>query len=166
MTRPVPTTGARRCSLASSCGRDCSPWAAAAAVLSFAALRDLAAMGGVAPALAPLPPVTVDAGAARAETVKEPCHAIRSRLSSAPGRVVEVGDVLGGGGAMTRYYLEVRCHIAPVDAVDGHTDAMMDALSVEPNLTPTPHPSAPITWRRRRKQRSAPRRGLDWPQLL
>jgi len=35
---------------------------------------------------------------------------------------------------MTRYYLEVRYHIAPVDAVDEHTDAMMDALSVEPNL--------------------------------
>ncbi|MGH3825791.1 MAG: hypothetical protein ACRDR6_03140 [Pseudonocardiaceae bacterium] len=35
---------------------------------------------------------------------------------------------------MTRYYLEVRYQVTPVAAVDEHTDAMMDALSVEPNL--------------------------------
>ncbi|MGH3933074.1 MAG: hypothetical protein ACRDTF_24225 [Pseudonocardiaceae bacterium] len=35
---------------------------------------------------------------------------------------------------MTRYYLEVRYHVTPVDTVDVHTDAMMDALGVEPNL--------------------------------
>ncbi len=34
----------------------------------------------------------------------------------------------------TRYYLEVRYRVTPVDAVDEHTDAMMDALSGEPNL--------------------------------
>jgi hypothetical protein len=35
---------------------------------------------------------------------------------------------------MNRYYLEVRYQVTPVDAVDEHTDAMMDTLSVEPNL--------------------------------
>jgi hypothetical protein len=35
---------------------------------------------------------------------------------------------------MNRYYLEVRYQVTPVDAVDEHTDAMLDALSVEPNL--------------------------------
>ncbi len=35
---------------------------------------------------------------------------------------------------MTRYYLEVRYRVTPVDAVDEHTDAMMDALSGESNL--------------------------------
>ena len=35
---------------------------------------------------------------------------------------------------MTRYYLEVRYNFTPVDALDEHTDAMMDALGVEPNL--------------------------------
>lgn len=35
---------------------------------------------------------------------------------------------------MTRYYLEVRYRVTPVDAVDEHTDAVMDALLVEPNL--------------------------------
>lgn len=35
---------------------------------------------------------------------------------------------------MTRYYLEVRYRVTPVDAVDEHTDAMMDALLVESNL--------------------------------
>ncbi|MGQ0719511.1 MAG: hypothetical protein ACT4NP_19790 [Pseudonocardiales bacterium] len=35
---------------------------------------------------------------------------------------------------MNRYYLEVRYQVTPVDAVDQHTDAMLDALSVEPNL--------------------------------
>jgi len=43
--------------------------AGAAAVLSFAALRDLAALCGFGPALAPLLPVTVDAGAAVASLV-------------------------------------------------------------------------------------------------
>ncbi len=36
---------------------------------------------------------------------------------------------------MTRYYLEVRYAVTPPEAVDDHTDAMMDALDVEPNLT-------------------------------
>lgn len=35
---------------------------------------------------------------------------------------------------MNRYYLEVRYQVTPAAAVDQHTDAMMDALSVEPNL--------------------------------
>lgn len=35
---------------------------------------------------------------------------------------------------MTRYYLEVRYRVTPVDAIDEHTDAMMDTLVVEPNL--------------------------------
>ncbi|MFN2494314.1 MAG: hypothetical protein ABR608_00160 [Pseudonocardiaceae bacterium] len=35
---------------------------------------------------------------------------------------------------MTRYYLEIRYQVTPIDAVDEHTDAMMDALCVEPNL--------------------------------
>ncbi len=35
---------------------------------------------------------------------------------------------------MTRYYLEVRYRVTPVDAVDEHTDAMMDALSGEADL--------------------------------
>lgn len=35
---------------------------------------------------------------------------------------------------MNRYYLEVFYQVTPVDAVDEHTDAMLDALSVEPNL--------------------------------
>jgi hypothetical protein len=49
--------------------------------------------------------------------------------------LVEARDVLGAEGAvMTRYYLEVRYRVTPVDAVDQHTDAMMDALLVEPNL--------------------------------
>ena len=41
----------------------------AAAVLSFAGLRDLAVMVGIAPMLAPLLPVCVDAGAAVATGV-------------------------------------------------------------------------------------------------
>ncbi|MBV9139761.1 MAG: hypothetical protein JO115_02365 [Pseudonocardiales bacterium] len=35
---------------------------------------------------------------------------------------------------MTRYYLEVRYRITPIDATDEHTDAMMEALSNEPTL--------------------------------
>lgn len=35
---------------------------------------------------------------------------------------------------MSRYYLEVRYRVTPADAVDEYTDAMSDALSVEPNL--------------------------------
>lgn len=35
---------------------------------------------------------------------------------------------------MTHYYLEVRYQVTPIDAVDEHTEAMSDALSVEPNL--------------------------------
>lgn len=42
--------------------------------------------------------------------------------------------MLEGGGVINRYYLEVRYQVTPVDAVDEHTDAMLDALSVEPNL--------------------------------
>lgn len=48
--------------------------------------------------------------------------------------MVEAGDVLGGGTVKTRYYLEVRYRVTPVDTVDEHTDAMMDALLIEPNL--------------------------------
>jgi hypothetical protein len=35
---------------------------------------------------------------------------------------------------MTRYYLEVRYRVTPIDATDDHTDAMMEALSNEPTL--------------------------------
>jgi hypothetical protein len=41
---------------------------------------------------------------------------------------------LGGDGRLTAYYLEVRYQVTPVDAVDEHTDAMVNALSVEPHL--------------------------------
>lgn len=42
--------------------------------------------------------------------------------------------MLGRAEATSRYYLEVRYQVTPVDAVDEHTDAMCDALRVEPNL--------------------------------
>jgi hypothetical protein len=48
--------------------------------------------------------------------------------------MVEARDLLGGGWAVTRYYLEIRYLVTPTDAVDEHTEAMSDALSVEPNL--------------------------------
>jgi hypothetical protein len=51
--------------------------------------------------------------------------------------MVEAGDLLGGGASiMNSYYVELRYVLTDVDrdVLDQHSDAVMDALLVEPNL--------------------------------
>lgn len=156
--------------------------AVCAAVLSFAALRDLAVVCGFAPGLAPLLPVVVDAGAAAGSL---------AWLGRVPGRALAFGrtlalvllasSVAGNalGHALAAY--GARPHWAVVVAVSAVAPAVLGAVvhlavlagrlgdeAGEPRAAPTSHHGDEMQAGRAPLhilvEDEVPPLGLDWPQ--